>query len=727
MNGLKQHAYFLIAFSVTLSVFLYPLISMQQAFLHGDYFVQFYPWFKCYSESIKSWQFPYWVRAMQSGFPLMAEGQIGGFYPAHILLFFILPFRIAYNYSVILHFILAGIFMYLYSRRMGAGQAGGYVSALIFCFGSSYAGCFVNTAALKVLSWFPLMLLFCESYLNSRRMRFIIFSGIVAGLQLLAGAIQMAVYSTIFFLAYFLYRSISEKMPHFRIIGSAISFLVIASLLFLPQFLLTSQLAHFSSRSQASLGFALWGSFPPWGLLGLIFPYAFIFTRMHSYIGVAGVLCAISGFLYFRKQPAVKALLFLIALSVFISFGAYNPLFVAALKLSGLYMFRNPGRAVFFALFALSVFAGLGVKALSLDAQDYKNRTISLFRRLLGSAALLFLAIQVLLPLLRGSLIRFGRGYVKNFILNSAHHRYDLPYYLVKLELFYDWLARGFSFASPFNIFSLLVTAVFFFFAPFLFRRAVRPIFIALLFLELFIFSFYGIGFRVNMVPFGSGLKPGAAEILRHLQKDREYFRILPYDLKSGALPLWLQPNAQMAFGVESAACYSPLAFSHYRSALLDLEIVDDSLGLRAPAAASLADNLSLLRLLNVKYILSASALAFPFLELAAEQDNIFLYRLKGWLPRVFFAHIDGDSIKPQPAAHMRAVLYRDGFLEAEVACEVSGFLVFSENYYPGWQAYVDGKQQEIILLKGLIQAVALGKGVHRVRFEYAPFKFSRK
>ncbi len=117
---MKKHAGFIIFFTLVLVLYLWKLVIMRSAFLHGDYAAQFYPWSKILSDSIKNLSFPYWTRYFHSGFPLMAEGQVGGFYPLNLIFFFLLPFKGAYNYLVILHFALAGIFTYLSPRPLGA-------------------------------------------------------------------------------------------------------------------------------------------------------------------------------------------------------------------------------------------------------------------------------------------------------------------------------------------------------------------------------------------------------------------------------------------------------------------------------------------------------------------------------------------------------------------------------------------------------------------------------
>jgi hypothetical protein len=52
------------------------------------------------------------------------------------------------------------------------------------------------------------------------------------------------------------------------------------------------------------------------------------------------------------------------------------------------------------------------------------------------------------------------------------------------------------------------------------------------------------------------------------------------------------------------------------------------------------------------------------------------------------------------------------------------GFLVLTDQYFPGWRAYVDGSQQPILKANYLFRAVYLGGGKHTVEFRYQPSSF---
>ncbi|NQT94899.1 MAG: YfhO family protein [Candidatus Omnitrophica bacterium] len=727
MKILKGHSVFILGFSFTIILYLYPLIFMRSAFLGGDSLVQFYPWLKVYSESIKAFQFPLWSRYFHSGFPLMAEGQIGGFYPLNIIMFLTLPFKVAYNYSVILHFVLAGVFTYLFTRRLGAEEWGATLASLLFCFGSAYAGCFYNIVTLRTLAFFPLALLLIEYFLDFRKARYLIGCSIVVGMQFLAGFLQMAAYSLLFYIIYLLYGFILRRFTLRQRLSTLIIFAAIVGICALPQLILSYPLAEVSGRAESSLGFALWRSFPPPCFIGIFFPRWMGHLSAQVYISVFGILFLIYSLIYSKGSKELRPLILIGLIAILASLGRYNPLYVILLKVTGLYSFRNPSKFLFFALFAAPVLTGVGFSKFFNRPDNSMVRSASKVFALISAIALsIFFISKSLLYLFKDNIISFLQDYVSKNIVGKPYHRYDLQTYMYKVRGIYNELTGGIDLSDIFVLFSLIFVILSLAVAIMILKRPDRikalkiPI-LCIIFLDIFIYSFYGTGFRGNIMPFSS-LRPVDSPILNILKSDKETFRILPYDLKKKDMPDWAMPNANILHRIDSIAAYTPLVESDYRNALLPLEAVDDSLGVLSPSTEALAEKYKLLRLLNVKYIVSARELKFGFLEEVTRDKGVFLYKLKGYFPRVFFSHNISGNIRPAQYRYLEVLEYKSGLLKVKIDAPRDGFLIFSENYYPGWKVSVDGQKCKLLEADNIIQAVALEEGGHIVTFRYRPY-----
>jgi hypothetical protein len=68
-----------------------------------------------------------------------------------------------------------------------------------------------------------------------------------------------------------------------------------------------------------------------------------------------------------------------------------------------------------------------------------------------------------------------------------------------------------------------------------------------------------------------------------------------------------------------------------------------------------------------------------------------------------------------------RLVERSDNSLAAEVQMACRGMLVFSETYYPGWRATVDGRPAPIYEAYGVLRGVVADGGAHRVEMRYRP------
>ncbi|MDA8169013.1 MAG: YfhO family protein [Nitrospiraceae bacterium] len=66
---------------------------------------------------------------------------------------------------------------------------------------------------------------------------------------------------------------------------------------------------------------------------------------------------------------------------------------------------------------------------------------------------------------------------------------------------------------------------------------------------------------------------------------------------------------------------------------------------------------------------------------------------------------------------------YHNNWMALDTGFPSRGFVVVSEQYYPGWRAYVDGKETRIYKVDGVLRGVVVPAGRHRLLFRYRPVK----
>ncbi len=282
--------------------FLWPVLTLQEAFIRADYFDQHLPWARVFYDWVHGRADIFWTPMMGGGFPLAAEGQVGAFYPLHHVWYRILPFEAAYAWSTPLHLAIGGCGMYVYLRRCGLSRDASGLGAVLFSFGSGYGGSFFSPGGLRAIAWMP----WCLAVLE--RVRFAPLKGRLGGWAVAsvmitfmwtAGAAQSALYAILYLVLHEIICAVSQ--PFSGVTGSSRaplgagvllrSFAVmvpvlIGTALAFPQLRLTWELTQVSVRSGESVAFALWGSAPPIFPLALVFPSWMILMRVSWYLGI---------------------------------------------------------------------------------------------------------------------------------------------------------------------------------------------------------------------------------------------------------------------------------------------------------------------------------------------------------------------------------------------------------------------------------------------------------
>ena len=144
---------------------------------------------------------PTWLDNQYGGEPFLANLQHGVLYPGN-LPFWVLPSTsMALEVVVAGHIALAGLGMWLFCRvGLGTGRWGAVLAGLVFGFGSVTLQHIILLNQLQVIAWMPLVLAFGHLALARGRLRYVVLTGVAAGLQLLGGHPEEWVY-TLFALA----------------------------------------------------------------------------------------------------------------------------------------------------------------------------------------------------------------------------------------------------------------------------------------------------------------------------------------------------------------------------------------------------------------------------------------------------------------------------------------------------------------------------------------------
>lgn len=337
---------------------------------------------------IKSGQLPLWNSKMFGGYPLLANFQLGLFFPT-MFFYFIMPSIWAWTLQVVSQPLLACIFMYIFLRNLNLSKFSAIFGSIAYGFGG-YMMIWLEWNALGLTAAFlPLLLFTTDKLLQSKSKKWGVILSFAIALQIFAGYPQVAIYSFIAVGLRFLFKVFSIQnlliVGFFFILGIAIT-----SILLFPGF----ELFLNSQRRDEILGLDL--AFLPYqNLIAFFAPDYFgnpatynfwgmgNYTYISIYSGLITIFLAI--FSIFSKYKEKMVLFFILLLVLSLLIILENPL--------SLWLYSNGFwggsasstiRAAFLVNFSLAALA-----AITLDRIDENFKKFTKF--ILISATLVFI------------------------------------------------------------------------------------------------------------------------------------------------------------------------------------------------------------------------------------------------------------------------------------------------------------------------------------------------
>jgi hypothetical protein len=358
----------------------------------GDMYAYFYPYWTARNAALMAGRIPLWTPDIFMGVPLLANSQIGLFYPFNWPLTPLdAPTGITISLLVHVAWGIAGAYI-LARRVVGLAAIPALVAAVIFGLGGYVGAKVENINQLQALAWMPWLFLLLDRALM-RRGRFIdslpsiLLLGMCLALQLLAGHPQTVFITLVGLGIYCFTAGIQGALTlraRFLALVRALLMLacagVIALILASPQLLPMMELSSMSNRSgglnpQQAMAFSL----NPFVIgRGMLPSYdGLLFGEYIGYIGVVGLGLAVIG-LFNRPRRVIPTAegaenplpyrlpwIVLAVLGFGLALGLYNPLYWTLAGLPGFSFFRVPAR--WLALFALgaAMLAGIGLQSLT--------------------------------------------------------------------------------------------------------------------------------------------------------------------------------------------------------------------------------------------------------------------------------------------------------------------------------------------------------------------------
>jgi hypothetical protein len=324
---------------------------------------------KYFEQSLRTTGLPRWTPFEYSGMPFLADPQTAAWYPLHWPFFLIGITPRALEWELALHAFLAFAGVYLLARRLYGNSPAALAAALFYAGGgffaghSSHLGMFESAALLPWLLWSALVAI------ETGAPREMLLTGAIAGLLVLAGHFQTALYSflalALFISALFLIARRGPWIRYLTVMASAVAIgFLIGAIQILPGLELAAQSvragANYHADTNSPLHFgALATLFYPnfYGAVSGEYKGPTDITQFYLYQGLLLVPLALAGF---ARRKAVAIPLALIAPALWYSLGPGTGLYSVLTLLPGFKSVRAPIHIWFVVALGLSLAAASG-------------------------------------------------------------------------------------------------------------------------------------------------------------------------------------------------------------------------------------------------------------------------------------------------------------------------------------------------------------------------------
>lgn len=695
----------------------------------------FYPLKTLAVNYLKSGELPLWNPYMFGGYPLFANVQLGLLFPTMIFYLF-LPNTLGWTMQTISQPFLAGIFMYLLLRHLKLDIKSSTFGAIAYGFGGfTMLWMQWNTQATTAIL-LPALILFEDKYFQSRQIKWgLLFSTFVC-FQIFAGYLPVLPPTYLGLGVWFLFRSNHYlkdlSLGLFFILGVGLS-----SIFTVP----VAELILNSQRSVESLGdqnpFTYYGNF-----LTLLAPDFFgndatgnfwgIGDHMDAtlYTGVAVLVLAIGAGKELFKQRIIQSVLLIMALAIF--FSIQNPVSEFLYKhgvWGGTSITMN--RINFLINFSLAILGAFGLS--KLQDKEGKISLVSVSWVLAG-------AVGIILGLL------FSKYYLNNwaFLAKYKDVATDISYMQMHINIALKNLILPAAISGFLFLFFIFIKL----FKKF---RALAPyILILILIAELFRF-----GWKFNVFSETKFAYPQSqvTDYLKQFPNDRFTAEgdvlpanmWVPYKISSlagydGLYPLRMAKILAVANSDDPDAAPQPRwgTINKFNSGVLNATNTRFILAVKLKEGILSPDGEVnyLLHTPNLKEVYSDNVTAV--LENQDSLERAYLTpkaviasdsgMLSAMVEKTFPFHsialtedIDFQNKESTVSGNLDYKLLTNSHVQVKTSSEQDSYLVVLDGFYPGWKAFIDGKETKIHRTNYDFRGVLVPAGSHIVDFKYQP------
>jgi hypothetical protein len=724
----------------------------------------YYPVWDFAVQTIKSGTLPLWNPYSSYGTPFLANIQTCVFYPLSAILY--LPnYLWAFNFYILLHLTLAGLFCCVWMRECGASKEASFLSGMSYCLGGYVMSAISLTISLAALVYFPLALLTLRRSLKTDTFFWKAMGALVLLVQYLAGD-PAVFFSTLVVLTLFvLYKTAVESFLRRKLyLKYAFDlFKIIAIFLGLSAFhtLLFFELLMHSNRALMGYDQVTTWSLQYNDLISIAFPYfsdiSLVFMKYwerqswmeNAYAGVTVLLLACIALKGIRKNDLIGYHVVLALFGVALSLGCFCSVYDIFYYGFPFFKFiRYPVRFLFMFSFAVACLAGFGLDQIFLRSERKDTLVLSAAKaRVVALFMLIVLALVIVSMVYSHGIASSATACIRKFFVRWAN--WDLGP-TAAMDIVVPVLVNLNRMALFICLFLLGILAAWHLKAR---KALIVSFFMLIVFADLVDVNVVEI--RLN----GEMLKKPGQNLARVLQ-DPDIFRVLAspesvklqYDPPGEAtlmmtlsdLKETMTPNFMLPHRVADVSGYDSIYLQK------SMDINDQRRNIKDPTQHWFYD------MLNIKYMVSPREEIGAGYQLIQKSRPANLFINERALPRAYLVpeaksimdekeilktitrmdydpkktiYLDEtppvlqqatDDVKPE----VKIDEYTPNRVRMKVSSDRAQWLFFSDMHYPGWKAFLNGDRVKIFRANYTFRAIPVPAGTSIVEWKYDPILF---
>src|SRR5579871_858082 len=191
----ESHRTWIVCLVLACTIFFWEPLTSQNASIQWDAADYYYVVQKYFADELHAGRLPFWTPYVWSGYPFLADPQVGAWYPLNWPFFAVGVTPRTIQWENFFHSLIACLGAYALSFHLVRDKRAATLAGLCYGLCGWFVGHSSHTTMVESAAWLPWLLLCYLLWRTTQRRWYIVWSILISGLIILAGHFQTTLYS----------------------------------------------------------------------------------------------------------------------------------------------------------------------------------------------------------------------------------------------------------------------------------------------------------------------------------------------------------------------------------------------------------------------------------------------------------------------------------------------------------------------------------------------------